>query len=226
MQIVENVVIAAAGMGKRLGKGIPKTLVKVNDKMICEYQLDLLKDVKNVFMVVGFCEDEVMDTVRKIRKDIIFVRNPDYRHTKTLESYYMASKLIKGKAIYMDGDMILSPTDFFKFMNTCISYDVFVGISKRISDDPVYAFINDNKQVVSFSYEGKSNYEWANLLYIDSNKLSSGKENVFEYISRYLPINYEVVDRLEVDTPEDLQMSENVLRECVFINRHDEVKNV
>lgn len=212
MQVVENVVIAAAGMGKRLGKGMPKTLVRVNGKMICEYQLELLKDVKNVFMVVGFCEDEVMETVRKIRSDIIFVRNSDYRHTKTLESYYMASKLIKGKALYMDGDMILSPTDFKKFMNQCIKHKMCVGVSKRISDDPVYAFINDNNQVRKFSYEGKSDYEWANLLYIDSDKLSSGKENVFEYISRYLPINYEVVDRLEVDTPEDLNLAEDLAK--------------
>lgn len=212
MQIVENVVIAAAGMGKRLGKGIPKSLVRVNGKMICEYQLELLKDVQNVFMVVGFCEDEVMDAVQKIRKDVIFVRNPDYRHTKTLESYYMASKLIKGKALYMDGDMILSPTDFEQFMNKCTRYNLCVGVSKRISNDPVYAFINDNNQVIRFSYEGKSDYEWANLLYIDSDKLKSGKENVFEYISRYLPINYEVVDRLEVDIPEDLNLAENLVK--------------
>lgn len=212
MQIVENVVIAAAGMGKRLGKGIPKSLVRVNDKMICEYQLELLKDVRNVFMVVGFCEDEVMEAVQKIRKDVIFVRNPDYRHTKTLESYYLASKLIKGEALYMDGDMILSPTDFEQFMNKCVKYNLCVGVSKRISDDPVYAFTNNNNQVIRFSYEGKSDYEWANLLYIDSDKLKSGKENVFEYISRYLPINYEVVDRLEVDTPEDLNLAENLVK--------------
>ena len=212
MQIVENIVIAAAGMGKRLGKGIPKSLVRVNGKMICEYQLELLKDVQNVFMVVGFCEDEVMDAVQKIRKDVIFVRNPDYRHTKTLESYYLASKLIKGEALYMDGDMILSPTDFEQFMNKCVKHNLCVGVSKRISDDPVYAFTNDNNQVIRFSYEGKSDYEWANLLYIDSDKLKSGKENVFEYISRYLPINYEIVDRLEVDTPEDLNLAENLVK--------------
>ena len=151
MQAVENVVIAAAGMGKRLGKGIPKTLVQVNNKMICEYQLELLKNVKNVFMVVGFCEDEVMDTVRKIRKDVIFVRNPDYRHTKTLESYYLASKLIKGSALYMDGDMIISATDFDRFMASCENNQLCVGISKRISDDPVYAFVNDNKQVIKIT---------------------------------------------------------------------------
>lgn len=212
MQAVENVVIAAAGMGKRLGKGIPKTLVPVNNKMICEYQLELLKNVKNVFMVVGFCEDEVMEAVRKIRKDVIFVRNPDYRHTKTLESYYLASKLIKGSALYMDGDMIISATDFDRFMASCEQNQLCVGISKRISDDPVYAFVNDNKQVIKFSYDGKSDYEWSNLLYIDSEKLDSGKENVFEYISKFLPIKYEVVDRLEIDTPEDLKLAESLIK--------------
>ena len=37
MQTVENVVIAAAGMGKRLGMGIPKALVDVDGRKIIDY---------------------------------------------------------------------------------------------------------------------------------------------------------------------------------------------
>ena len=66
--------------------------------------------------------------------------------------------------------------------------------------------------LIKFSYDGKSGYEWSNLLYIDSEKLHSGKENVFEYISKFLPINYEVVDRLEIDTPEDLKLAESLVK--------------
>lgn len=56
MQTVKNVVIAAAGMGTRLGIGKPKCLLEINDKALLEYQLDLLKDIKNIFIVVGFIE--------------------------------------------------------------------------------------------------------------------------------------------------------------------------
>lgn len=210
MQTVENVVIAAAGMGKRLGLGKPKALVKVLDKAICEYQLELLKDVKNVFMVVGFCEIEVMNYVKNIRPDVIFVRNPDFRHTKTLESFYLASKLIKGDAIFMDGDMVIPLAEFRKITNSCRHGETLIGVSDRISDDPVYAII-ENGKLQDFSYTKKSKYEWANIVYINAELLHSGKENVFEYLRKFLPASIECFDRLEIDTPEDLRMAEEII---------------
>lgn len=118
MPVVKNAVIAVAGMGKRLGMGKAKCLVEVCGKSILKYQLNLLRDIENVFVVVGFREKDVIDATVKIRRDIIFVRNPNFQHTKTLGSFYLAARNINDGAIFMDGDMIIEPQSFNNFMTT------------------------------------------------------------------------------------------------------------
>ena len=53
MQHVENIIIAAAGRGKRLGLGLPKCLVRVQNRAIIEYQLHLVRHIPHVRLVVG-----------------------------------------------------------------------------------------------------------------------------------------------------------------------------
>ena len=221
MSIVKNAVIAVAGMGKRLGLGKPKCLIKVCDKTILEYQLDLLKDIENVFLVVGFCENDIIDFVSKIRKDVIFVRNANFQHTKTLESFYLAAKVINDNAIFMDGDMIIEPQSFKEFINISETQrevnDLVVAVSKRISNDPVYANVhsqeNNMLKIYGFSYDKRSNYEWANIVCMPSNLVVSGMSHTFEHIQKFLPASAAVIDRLEIDTPADLQIAEQCLQQ-------------
>ena len=214
MSTVKNVVIAVAGIGKRLGAGKPKCLVKVLDKTILEYQLELLKDVENVFLVTGFGETDVMDFATKIRRDIIFVRNPNFRHTKTLESFHLAAKIIKDSAIFMDGDMIVEENSFKNFLETSLrsKNNLTIAVSKRMSCEPVYADIvadsDGNLQIQEFSFEKKSDYEWANVFSMPAHLVGGGAFHTFEYLRKFLPANAAVIDRLEIDTPEDLQIAE------------------
>ena len=219
MSVVENVVIAAAGMGTRLGAGKPKCLVDVCGRKLIEYQLDLLKNVKNVYMVVGFCELDVIDFVAKLRKDVIFVRNPNFRSTKTLESYHLAAKIINGSAIFMDGDMIFSPKDFSKFMEKTKEKDFLVGVSERITEDPVYAdvFCERNEMTIhGFSYDRKIRHEWANIVYMPARFMKGGKGNVFEFLATLLPQPASILDRLEIDTPKDLEYAKQEIAKGKF----------
>lgn len=214
MQTIENVVIAAAGMGKRLGMGKPKALVEVCGKKIIEYQLELLRDVPNVFMVVGFCDQMVMEAVKEIRSDVIFVRNPDFKHTKTLESFFLASQIIHGNGIFMDGDMIVRADDFQNFLNQASKHPekMQIAVSKRISDDPVYTIVDEDENAIRFSTTECSPYEWANIVSLPTELLRGGKENVYEFLAQYLPCGIACIDRLEIDTPEDLENAEQILR--------------
>lgn len=214
MSAVKNVVIAVAGMGTRLGFGRPKCLIRVNGRTILEYQLDLLKTVENVFLVVGFCEDDVMDFASKIRRDIIFVRNSDFQRTKTLGSFYLAAKIIDGAAIFMDGDMIIEPASFAEFLSAAGQSDnMLIAVSKRISDDPVYCDVTGDTalRIRGFSYENKSAFEWANVVSMPAKLIIDGNTHTFEHLKNFLPAQAKVIDRLEVDTPEDLAYAEKFL---------------
>ena len=211
MQTVKNVVIAAAGMGTRLGIGKPKCLIEINNKAVLEYQLDLLKEVENVFIVVGFMEEDVMSFAHKIRRDIIFVRNANFRHTKTLGSFYLAAKIINGSAIFMDGDMIIEPNSFAEFLDAAANTadnNMLIAVSKRISDDPVYCDVAESDQTLTirdFSYDKKSAYEWANVVYMPASRMEDGNLHTFEHLRKFLPASAKIIDRLEIDTPEDLR---------------------
>ena len=220
MSSIKNAVIAVAGMGKRLGFGKPKCLIKVCDKTILEYQLELLRQIENVFLVVGFRESEVIEFARKIRKDIIFVRNADFQHTKTLESFHLAAKIINDNAIFMDGDMIIEPKSFANFLKTAESSkgqnNITVAVSERISDDPVYSdVLLDDKgilKIFGFSYDKKTNYEWANIVCMPSYLMVSGKSHTFEHLQNLLPAIAAVIDRFEIDTLADLKIAEDYMR--------------
>ena len=217
MQTVKNVVIALAGRGTRLGLGKPKCLVEVNKKSLLEYQLTLLKDVENIFCVVGFLEEDVMNFAHKIRRDIIFVRNPNFQHTKTLGSFHLAARIIDGSAIFMDGDMIIEPRSFAEFLAAAAKIDddeLLIAVSKRISDDPVYCDVEnlqDKLIIRGFSYEKKSPYEWANVVYMPAKLMANGLTHTFEHLQKFLPATANIIDRLEIDTPEDLRDAKNFL---------------
>ena len=140
MSIVGHAVIAAAGVGSRLGHGIPKALIDVCGRLIIEYQLHLLRDVEDVRVVVGYHERAVIAAVRRVRADVIFVRNPAYRHTTTLQSLHLAARDLRGKSVLiLDGDTVYGARSFATFLETCRERSSLVSIADEISEDPVYA---------------------------------------------------------------------------------------
>ena len=61
----KTIIISCAGMGTRLGAGVPKAIVNVGDKPIIIRQLELLDDFEDVRVVVGFQADKVIEIVQK-----------------------------------------------------------------------------------------------------------------------------------------------------------------
>ena len=81
MSIIKHAVISAAGMGTRLGLNMPKCLLQFSGVSIIKHQLELLKDIEDIRVVVGFMEEDVINVVKSIRNDAVFVRNPHYQDT-------------------------------------------------------------------------------------------------------------------------------------------------
>ena len=209
MTKIKYAIIAAAGMGRRLGKNLPKCLVEVNNRKIIEYQLELLKNIEKVVIIVGYKHKEVIETVKKIRKDVIFIINSDFSTTTTLQSFYLVKNVVKEKAIFLDGDMIIEKSSFDNFVNICESTNAgnLIGISNNVFSDPVYVHVN-NDSVVKFTRTEPSEYEWANLAYIDTNILEDLPINFYQLLEKNMPLKWEKYTRYEVDTLEDLELIE------------------
>ena len=203
MPTVKHAVIAAAGIGRRIGKGMPKCLIEVNGRPIIEYQLSILSDIPEIRMVVGFEDERVIRSVINFRRDVIFVRNVNYQSTTTLQSYAMGCKGINDKVLLLDGDMIIS-NDSMKRILQNDSEEEFICVATDISVDPVYAKVEDG-QVLGFGYDTITSFEWANMTYIESAKIEYRETHLFPQLEKYLPKKALLIDRLEVDTIEDLE---------------------
>lgn len=175
MSLSTTVVISCAGIGSRLGMGMPKALIEIAGKSIIEHHLDQLKDFDDVRIVVGYEAQKVIDKVLKIRKDIIFVYNHNYRTTNTLASLCLGAKGAREYTLSIDGDLVLAPGVADRF----IKHDGnLLGYCEAYTDEAVYVHLDENKKnAISFTREtGK--YEWTGLVKIKSEKLKIGRAHV------------------------------------------------
>lgn len=208
MPSVKHAIIAAAGVGSRLGLGKTKCLLEINQQPLIAYLLKLLDDVEDVRIVVGFQEQEVIDTVLRYRRDVTFVRNPDYLSTSTLTSYWLGGQGLNENCLFMDAGIIFEPESFMRFKNTCVRnrQENVIGITPTKTHDAVYVSLADNK-VVGFSRQHKTDYEWANLCFIHPKLLASAGESVFQQLIQHLPLTAHDIDSFEIDTKGDMELA-------------------
>ena len=100
-----DAIILAASKGIELGdltKDIPKTMLKVKDKTILDWQIDsmLSLGIKNISVVCGYKEKQI--DIPKIKKII----NKDFNNTKDLYSMFLGIKNSKNDLIISYGDII------------------------------------------------------------------------------------------------------------------------
>lgn len=197
--------IAAAGMGVRLGRGQPKCLTPLGQRPLIAHLLDRLRDVPDVRVVVGFAEDAVMNEVIKLRRDVTFVRNPAYRTTTTLTSYWLGARHLTSPVLYLDADIWFEPTSFTRFLERCATSDeCLIGVTRTKTVDAVYAHRDPSGAISHFSRRDVSPFEWANIAQLHSNMLAPEATSVYERLSAFLPLSSLEIEAYEIDRPEDL----------------------
>ncbi|HEY1379271.1 MAG TPA: phosphocholine cytidylyltransferase family protein [Gemmataceae bacterium] len=101
-------IILAAGMGRRLGLGLPKCLTPiVEDTTILDLQLARLRRfVERVTLVVGHQADVIM----RRHPDCEFVHNAAYETTNTAASLALGLERVGGEdVIWVNGDVVFDP---------------------------------------------------------------------------------------------------------------------
>lgn len=212
MQTVKHVVISAAGLGSRLELDMPKCLVEVGGRKLIDYQLDLLAEIEDVRIVVGFREEEVIDHIRKIRDDVIFVRNPDYQTTTNSYSVYLGSRNLQEPFITLDGDLLIEPRSFEDFLRQCGKGKSIVGITKTKTEEAVFVEIDETEHIIAFQRERRSDFEWTGIAYLDGIKIVKDAGYIYHVIEKHLPLKAFEISCHEIDTPQDLAGAHEFLR--------------
>jgi choline kinase len=209
-----TVVLGAAGTGSRLGVGIPKCLVSVDGRSIIDHQLDLLVDVPDVRVVVGYREEQVVRHVAARRPDAVFVRNPAYSTTTTLHSTRLAVRHLGGRPfLALDGDLLLEPGSFRAFLDRCgRDGPPLVGICPSGTDEAVFVTRRGEGAVKAFHRQARAEFEWCGPAYLLPEHLDGCDGYVYEALERFLPLPAQEVVASEVDTPGDLERAQAALR--------------
>ncbi len=207
MCTIKHVVIAAAGIGSRMGKDIPKCQIEFLGKPLLHHLLSNLKDIEDIRIVIGYKALEVIKLAHQVRKDITFVYNSSYKNTTTLHSYYIGSLYLKSGALYIDADIYFNPNSFSEFLHKASNNlnIPMIGITKAKTEDCVYVELN-HKQIVSFSRSVKQPWEWANIAYLPNGFLKNKAQiSVYKELEQSLPLQSQIIESYEMDTVKDME---------------------
>ena len=209
MAKIRHAVICAAGLGSRLGKNMPKTLVDISeDKKIIDHQLDLVEDIKIVSLVVGYKCEQVVGYVKNKREDLRIIHNEGYENNSTAFSIDLATKDIPEPYISIDGDLLINKDEFKNFIES-FDGNTLLGITPQKTEDGVYVNLNENNEVISFQRQPKTQFEWANIACINKPVIiDKDKDYVYPQFEKHLPLKSFLIKNLyEVDTPNDLKLA-------------------
>lgn len=216
------VLIAAAGIGSRLGMNMPKCLVEVNGRSLLERLLvDVLAEERDVRLIVGFLADDVIAAARRVRDDVIIVRNPNFRDTSVRHSFWLAARHVAESCIVIDGDTLIDPRSYRAFRQAADHARTLIGVTPAQTTDAVFAATHgDPLQVTGFSRAPVGAHEWCGVAKLPPEIFEAQCEYVFQCIERALPAPAHVLDVAEVDTQADLAKA------LAFAKRIDEVERL
>lgn len=199
MSSIKSVIISCAGIGSRLGLGQTKALIRINGKSLIAWQLELLKEVDDVRVVIGYQANDIIEEVLKYRRDVVFVYNHRYFETKTGASFFLGAQHGKELAIEWDGDLLVHPDDVKMILDTDSE---FICYSEKSSDEAVYVQTDEKGDVLAFSRE-TGDFEWTGPACIMRDKIKYSSGNVFNQLEPYLPMKGIKIRAYDIDTYDD-----------------------
>ncbi|MGG4400610.1 NTP transferase domain-containing protein [Paenibacillus amylolyticus] len=223
-----KLIILAAGVGSRLGAGIPKALVEIqSNRTILDQQIENFRDIvgiNNIIIVVGFKKEDIMYRHR----DLTYVFNSRYDKTNTAKSLLLGLEGIEGEdVIFINGDTFFDQQTA-QDIGQCGRSSIMTNTEATSDEEVKYkldieGYISElSKEVVDAQGEAVGiNFLKAEDLQKVREELSAVSDmDYFEKAIENLirrgelkmsPLN--VNDRFvkEIDFPEDLQMVRNHL---------------
>jgi len=214
MFYLKYAIITAAGLGSRLGHGIPKCMLTVgneNKTILLDRLITQLHNfVENIIVIVGYREDLIVRHCEMYHRNIILIRNPMYRETNTAYSYWLASKHLGcEKVLFIDGDVVVTTQSLEAFIRQGASCDMLIGITPTSSENPIGIVLDQGQEfdlIKGFKKKEATSMEWANTFIGLANIFDKKEKNyVFELLDDYLPQRYGILLLSEVDTLQDLE---------------------
>lgn len=209
MSTINSVVISCAGIGSRLGLAKTKALIDIAGKPLIVWQLEMLTNVRDIRIVVGYQAADVIKKVLQYRSDVTFVYNHNYFDSKTGLSFYLGARHAEDYVMELDGDLLVHPEDMCMLLNTREEY---IAFSDKQSEDGVFVKLNEKQEVVSFS-NINGDFEWTGPAVLKKDKIHYSSGHVYGIIEPYLPMKGIKIRACDIDTYEDYKRALEFIKE-------------
>ncbi|WP_263598380.1 NTP transferase domain-containing protein [Luteimonas colneyensis] len=190
-------------------------MLEIGGRTLLSRMIDsLTPHVRRIHVVVGYREDLVINLCSNLHRNVVIVRNPDFRSTNTVQSMASGARGLSGKTIFLDGDLIIDPSSLGDFARMAAEHDTVAAIALSRSENAVNVDLSappgaeETTFISGFTREADRLYEWANVVSGDSRLLDHGSGYVYEELEKLTPLCASLLELREIDTPRDLEMAE------------------
>lgn len=224
-----DVVIFAAGLGSRLGLGLPKCLVHVSGKPILQYQLDAINSALDqcvIHVITGYRHKLVEEFLVRYRgkNRVVSHYNPFFKDIGILGSAWIARQFVTSTDVLrLDGDVVITAENIDKLMRQ--EHSTLLTVKCSYGKRTAVARIMDGNRVHGISLEEvySGPHEWICVERYCKDDYTRMMDQVidclpmtayyFEAMNLYFQNGPQLLalqaDHVyEIDTPEDLKMTE------------------
>ena len=138
-----NAIIIAAGSGKRISrniKEIPKSMVKINEKPIIEYQILALKQagINDICVITGPYSEKFHSL------DVTYVKDQNYENHDILGSLMEAKKFLKNDTLVLYSDILFESNIIFQILESKEDISIAIDLNQTPPE-----WINSVDRVIS-----------------------------------------------------------------------------
>ncbi|WP_244246912.1 NTP transferase domain-containing protein [Nocardioides euryhalodurans] len=166
------------------------------------------RQTDRIHVVVGYREELIIQHCALHHRNVVLVRNPDFRTTQTIHSYRLGARGLPGPALFIDGDCLIAPGALGSFVEAARGHRSLVGLTPASSDHAVFAAVREGDrgtEVVGFDRATPEAQEWASVLITPADVLEGHENFVYEALAEHLPLPAATIELAEVDTTADLE---------------------
>lgn len=231
--------ILNSGLGHRMGvltSEHPKCMTEISAiDTILSRQLKLIaaEGITEVVMTTGYFDEVLVNYCKSLNLPLhyTFVNNPLYADTNYIYSIYCAREYLDDDILLMHGDLVFEASvleDVLSFEHSCMKVSSTIALPEKDFKAVVHngkvekvgiEFFTDAMEAQALYKLNKTDWKvWLDKIcgFCESDNRKCYAENAFNQVSETCNIYaFDVKDRLcsEIDTPEDLAIVSNKLKE-------------
>ena len=189
-----GVALLCAGVGCRIKSYEPRSMIKVDNKMLLEHQIDQIRSCfsnPDIISVVGV---ESQRMIKRFSEKVRIVENQLYETTNSSESMRLAfNNTCKNKFLFMHGDLWFN-LDTIKNLKYDKSF-IIVDTKKQFDSKEVGVTIDKNNKATFFSYGLDT--KWCQIAFLTGKEFKIAK-SIFQKFEQHdkKMLSFEILNKM------------------------------